>query len=243
MKYKAYLLSNFKSIPQLEKVTAEDIEAIEVVGNVLPFKVNNYVIDELIDWNNYKNDPIFRLTFPQKEMLAKSDYELMHKTLQNTTDKAEIKEVANKIRYKLNPHPAGQMELNVPSVGDEKLPGVQHKYRETALFFPSSGQTCHSYCTFCFRWAQFVGMDDMKFAMRETDLLIKYLEEHQEVTDLLFTGGDPMIMSYKVFSQYITPFLGEDNKTNIQTIRIGTKALGFWPYKFLTDNDAEDFIA
>src|SRR5690554_8056108 len=74
-------------------------------------------------------------------------------------------------------------------------------------------------------------------------LLVQYLEEHQEVTDLLFTGGDPMIMSYKVFSQYITPFLGEDNKTNIQTIRIGTKALGFWPYKFLTDNDAEDFIA
>src|SRR5690606_30156319 len=88
---------------------------------------------------------------------------------------------------------------------------------------------------------QFVGMDDMKFAMRETDLLVQYLEEHQEVTDLLFTGGDPMIMSYKVFSQYITPFLAEDNKTNIQTIRIGTKALGFWPYKLLTDNEAENF--
>jgi L-lysine 2,3-aminomutase len=85
-------------------------------------------------------------------------------------------------------------------------------------------------------------MDDMKFAMRETDLLVQYLEEHQEVTDLLFTGGDPMIMSYKVFSQYITPFLSEDNKTNIQTIRIGTKSLGFWPYKFLTDADADDFI-
>ncbi|TDS66240.1 KamA family radical SAM protein [Myroides indicus] len=243
MKYKAYLLSNFKTIPQLEKMNAEDIEAIEVVGNVLPFKVNNYVINELIDWDNYKTDPIFRLTFPQKEMLSHTDYELMRKTLQNTQDKAKLKEIANKIRYKLNPHPAGQMELNVPSVGEHKLPGVQHKYDQTALFFPSSGQTCHSYCTFCFRWAQFVGMDDMKFAMRETDLLVQYLEEHQEVTDLLFTGGDPMIMSYKVFSQYITPFLSQDNKTNIQTIRIGTKSLGFWPYKFLTDADADDFIA
>lgn len=242
MKYKAYLLSNFKTIPQLSKLKEEDIEGIEVVGNVLPFKVNNYVIDQLIDWDNYQTDPIFRLTFPQKEMLAPSDYRLMKQTLETTSDKAKIKQVADKIRYKLNPHPAGQMELNVPEIDSQKLLGVQHKYEQTALFFPSSGQTCHSYCTFCFRWAQFVGMDDMKFAMRETESLIKYLEEHQEVTDLLFTGGDPMIMSYKVFNQYIEPFLSDDNKTNIQTIRIGTKSLGFWPYKFLTDRDADDFI-
>src|SRR5690554_1116419 len=121
MKYKAYVLSNFKNIPQLEKMDAKDIEAIEVVGNVLPFKVNNYVIDELIDWDNYKKDPIFRLTFPQKEMLSNTDYNLMQQTLQDTTDKTKIKEIANKIRYKLNPHPAGQMELNVPSVGEHKL--------------------------------------------------------------------------------------------------------------------------
>src|SRR5690606_6598325 len=101
---------------------------------------------------------------------------------------------------------------------------------------------CHSYCTFCFRWAQFVGMDDLKFAMRETEQLQGYLEEHQEVTDLLFTGGDPMIMSFKVFQQYIEPFLDPANKTNIQTIRIGTKVLGFWPYKFLTDKDGPQFL-
>ena len=44
---------------------------------------------------------------------------------------------------------------------------LQHKYKETVLFFPSAGQTCHAYCTFCFRWPQFVGMEDMKFDARE----------------------------------------------------------------------------
>lgn len=242
MKYKAYLINNFRAIPQLEKLTEEEKENIEVVGNVLPFKVNNYVVDELIDWDNYKTDPIFRLTFPQKEMLEEDDFQLMKKTLAETTDKAIIKEVADKIRYSLNPHPAGQMEMNVPEIDGVKLTGIQHKYRETLLFFPSSGQTCHSYCTFCFRWAQFVGLDGLKFAMRETELLVKYLEEHQEVTDILFTGGDPMIMSFKVFKQYIEPFIDPNNKTNIQTIRIGTKALGFWPYKFVTDRDAQEFL-
>lgn len=242
MKYKSYLIHNFRTIPQLEKLSEQEKEDIEIVGNVLPFKVNNYVVDELINWEKYKTDPIFRLTFPQKEMLHEKDFQLMKKTLSETTNKAEIKKVADKIRLSLNPHPAGQMEMNVPEIDGVKLTGIQHKYRETVLFFPSSGQTCHSYCTFCFRWAQFVGLDGLKFAMRETELLMKYLEKHQEVTDLLFTGGDPMIMSFKVFQQYIEPFLQEDNRTNIQTIRIGSKALSFWPYKFVTDPDAEDFI-
>lgn len=242
MKYKAYLIHNFKTIPQMENLSPEEINEIEVVGNVLPFKVNNYVIDELIDWDNYKTDPIYRLTFPQKEMLSAEDFEQMDKALKANLDREALKEVANEIRMKLNPHPAGQMEMNVPEVDGEQMPGIQHKYEQTLLFFPSSGQTCHSYCTFCFRWAQFVGMDGLKFAMRETDGLVRYLEEHHEVTDLLFTGGDPMIMNFKVFNQYIEPFLDPNNKTNIQTIRIGTKSLGFWPYKFISDKGAQDFL-
>lgn len=242
MKYKAYQVHNFRTIPQLRILSEEEKLNIEVVGNVLPFKVNNYVIDELINWDNYLSDPIFRLTFPQKEMLNDGDFQAMKTALEEKADKDSIKLLADSIRAKLNPHPAGQMELNVPEFNGEKLPGIQHKYNQTLLFFPSSGQTCHSYCTFCFRWAQFVGMDGLKFAMRETEQLVGYLEKHQEVTDILFTGGDPMIMSFKVFKQYIEPFIDPTNKTNIQTIRIGTKVLGFWPYKFLTDKDAQEFL-
>lgn len=242
MKYRAYQVHNFRNIPQIERLSDEEKMNLEIVGDVFPFKVNNYVIDELIDWDDYLSDPIFRLTFPQKEMLLEEDFAIMKKALEDKVSKDELKLVADSIRARLNPHPAGQMELNVPEYQGERLHGVQHKYRQTLLFFPSSGQTCHSYCTFCFRWAQFVGMDGLKFAARETEQLMGYLSEHHEVTDLLFTGGDPMIMSFKVFQQYIEPFLDANNKTNIQTIRIGTKALGFWPYKFLTDKDANDFI-
>lgn len=32
---------------------------------VFPMRANNYVIDELIDWNNVPDDPIFQLVFPQ----------------------------------------------------------------------------------------------------------------------------------------------------------------------------------
>jgi KamA family protein len=215
---------------------------MEVVGNVLPFKTNNYVVEQLIDWNNIPKDPMFVLTFPQKNMLLPHHYEKMASTLKEGADRKKIQDVANEIRLQLNPHPAGQMELNVPTLNDgTKLYGMQHKYKETCLFFPSQSQTCHAYCTFCFRWPQFVGMDEMKFAMKEDEQLVQYLKEHPEISDVLFTGGDPMIMKAKIFSTYIDALL-EANLPNLKTIRIGTKALSYWPYKFLTDDDAEQSL-
>ena len=235
-------LANLRKLPQIENFSEEQIFEMEVVGNVLPFKANNYVIEQLIDWNNVPGDSMFNLTFPQKHMLKTEHYDIMASVLKNNPDRKEIQETANKIRLQLNPHPAGQMELNVPMLKDgTKLYGMQHKYKETTLFFPSQGQTCHAYCSFCFRWPQFVGMDEMKFAMKEGDDLAQYVKEHPEISDILFTGGDPMIMKASLFSTYVDKILDAD-LPNLKTIRIGTKALSYWPYKFTSDNDHEETL-
>jgi L-lysine 2,3-aminomutase len=80
----------------------------------------------------------------------------------------------------------------------------------------------------------------MKFAMKEVDLLANYLKAHPEVTDIIFTGGDPMIMKPKILKAYIDPLLEVES---LKTIRIGSKALSYWPYKFTTDKDAEETLA
>lgn len=239
-KYRAYTLSNYKELPQIKNLSPQDIEAIEVVGRVLPFKANNYVVEQLIDWNNIPNDPIFTLTFPRKEMLSAAHYKQVLNMLDDDPKDPVYKEKIDKIRRKLNPNPAGQ-ESNVPTHEGLKLAGMQHKYRETVLFFPSQGQTCHAYCTFCFRWPQFTGMSDLKFASREADILHKYLRRRKKVTDVLFTGGDPLTATAKILSAYIEPLLTEEF-AHIRTIRIGSKALSYWPYRFLTDNDADNLI-
>ena len=239
---KSYTLINFRTIPEIQQMSEEAQFEMEVVGNVLPFKTNNYVVEQLIDWSNVPNDPMYVLTFPQKGMLIPEHYDKMAHTLRSGADKKEIQKVANDIRLQLNPHPAGQMELNVPQLKDgTKLYGMQHKYDETCLFFPSQSQTCHAYCSFCFRWPQFVGMDEMKFAMREGEQLVQYLKEHPEISDVLFTGGDPMIMKASMFSVY-TDALLDAKLSNLKTIRIGTKAVSYWPYKFLTDSDADETL-
>lgn len=241
-KYKSYTLGNFREVPQIQGLSEEKQFEIEVVGNILPFKTNNYVVEHLIDWNNVQDDPIFILTFPQKSMLRPQHFAQMSSALKNRLDKKTVQSIANKIRLQLNPHPAGQMEHNIPQLKDgTKLFGMQHKYKETVLFFPSQGQTCHAYCTFCFRWPQFVGIEELKFASSEIDLLVQYLKEHPEVSDVLFTGGDPLIMKSRILSHYIDALLDAD-LPNLKTIRIGSKALSYWPYKFLTDDDADEVL-
>ena len=239
VQYKSYTLRNYSNLAQLQSLSDEQKEAIRVVGHVLPFKSNNYVVEELINWNDIPNDPIFTLTFPRKEMLSRTHYKLVKEALESN-DEAALKKKVHKVRLQLNPNPAGQ-EQNVPSIDGIKLHGMQHKYRETVLFFPSQGQTCHAYCTFCFRWPQFSGISELKFAMKEADLLHRYLREHTKVTDVLFTGGDPLTARANILATYIEPLLSKECQ-HIQTIRIGTKTLGYWPYRFLTDKDADDIL-
>ncbi|WP_221315063.1 KamA family radical SAM protein [Sphaerisporangium krabiense] len=231
-----------KHLDELLRRAGYDTEArlrIRAVASVLPFRTNQYVVDELIDWSDIPGDPIYRLVFPQEDMLPESDVSAIAALLRSDAPAAEIQAAANKVRMTLNPHPAGQMELNMPRVGKEPMPGVQHKYPETVLFFPKQGQTCHAYCTYCFRWAQFVGEPDLKMASDDVQGLVRYLREHPQVTSVLITGGDPMIMSAPVLRRYVEPLLALDQ---LESIRIGTKSLAYWPGRFVTDPDAADVL-
>jgi KamA family protein len=185
---------------------------------------------------------MYRLNFPRREMLSKRHYGTMESLLRSNADRNRINYAANEIRDELNPHPAGQREYNVPTYKGEPLRGIQHKYHETVLFFPSQGQTCHAYCTFCFRWPQFTGLTEIKFSMKQTEKLVGYLREHPEVTDVLITGGDPMVMNASSFARYINALL-EADLPNLKTIRIGSKSLAFWPYRFVTDSDADELLS
>lgn len=240
-KFKVYQHRQLDKIEALKKVPEDMLFEMKVVANVLPFRVNEYVFNELIDWDNVPNDPVFQLVFPQREMLDPSAYDRMAALMRSGGTTKEIFNLAEQLRAEMNPHPAGQTEMNVPTVDGEQLEGMQHKYRETVLFFPSQGQYCHSYCTFCFRWAQFVGKS-LRMNSNDADSLHRYLEEHTEVTDLLMTGGDPMVMRTKKLREYLEP-LTQPQYDHVQTVRIGSKSLTFWPYRYISDNDADELLA
>ena len=214
-------------------------ETVRRISLVLPFRVNSYVLSHLIDWDRVPDDPMFQLTFPQHGMLAGADEDQLAKLSADPADKLLLRETVQEIRGRLNPHPSGQQQLNVPSHEGVQLPGLQHKYRETVLYFPGQGQTCHAYCTYCFRWAQFIGDADLRFAAPDPRGLIDYLAGHPEVHDVLVTGGDPMVMSTERLRSHLEPLLGVES---VRTIRIGTKSVAYWPQRYVTDPDADDVL-
>ena len=236
-----YNLRNIDSLPQFEKLSGDERLAMKVVAHVLPFRTNNYVVDQLIDWDAVPDDPLFRLTFYDRDMLSPRQFGAVADALRREAPAPELRDLVRRIRLEMNPHPSGQLTHNVPSLDDEPVPGVQHKYRETVLLFPPKGQTCFSYCTFCYRWPQFVGMDGLKFATDQSRSHLDYLRRQKHVTDVLLTGGDPLIMNAGALADYIAPLL-DPGFEHVRTIRIGSKVLSFWPYRFTSDKDGDDLL-
>ncbi|KAI9774370.1 MAG: hypothetical protein M1840_004264 [Geoglossum simile] len=195
-------------------------------------------------WSNIPNDPYFQLVFPQPGMLTPNELGRITAAMNHpATSRVKLRMLAESIRANLNPHPSNQKQENVPLLDGAKVPGMQHKYRETVLFFPTEGQFCHSFCTYCFRWAQFTSVGSgQQFQSKDAETLQRYVAQHKSTKDILFTGGDPMVMSAVLLRRYIAPLLHNPDTAHLQTIRIGTKSLAYWPYRYLTDPDAKDVL-
>jgi len=240
-RYKAISLQALDKVAEKHPELKEHLDDIRLSGMIFPFKASPYYVDELIDWKseNLRDDPFYRLVFPTMDMLKPHHQEKL-RAAHAAGDPAKLIQTVADIRADLNPHPAGQKQLNAPKNDD--LTGVQHKYSETVLVFPAAAQTCHAYCTYCFRWAQFIGDDELRFAQKEADSLFRYLGEHPEVSDILMTGGDPMVMKTRSLAQYLEPLTDPNFLPHIKNIRIGTRSLSFWPQRFTTDADADECI-
>lgn len=241
--YRKFLRTDIPAIFAQKGIVDPMREDREIVAQVFPFKINQHVVD-IIDWKNYQTDPIFQLTFPQPDMLLASEIAAIKHLKNNGADRQAIADLISDIRSGKNPAPANQTS-NRPLLADEDenlftpVDGLQHKYAPIVLMFHKNAQTCHAYCTYCFRFNQFVGKD--KFLENDADRLHKYLRQHKEVRDVLMTGGDPATMKADVWKEVLLPLLAPEYK-HIRTIRIGTKALTYHPYRFLTEPDADELI-
>lgn len=239
-KFKPYGIRTIKESPYWGRLPFEFQEALELIGQVLAFRANEYVLENLIDWDNIPDDPMFRMIFPHPDMLSAGDYGSL-RDVTNSGNTAALNEFIRNLRERMNPQPGGQLTHNLPELNGKRLPGLQHKYAQTVVSMPSAAQTCHAYCTYCFRWPQFVGDTSWKIDSRETDDLRDYLAVHPEITDVLISGGDPMIMSVAALERCLEAMMGPEG-SNVQNIRIGTKALTYWPFKFLSDSDSDDLM-
>jgi KamA family protein len=107
-------------------------------------------------------------------------------------------------------------------------PGVQHKYTHTALLL--CNELCGGHCRYCFRKRIFQADNEEIAADPEPGL--QYIAAHPEVTNVLLTGGDPLLLS----TARLAPLLERLAAIpHVRVIRIGTKMPAFDPYRITGD--------
>lgn len=147
------------------------------------------------------------------------------------------------------PDPAGQLSYS-------PVEGLLHKY-ELALIYVAS--TCSAHCRFCYREELIAGKelerpDGRKAAKGLADIgeVVSYIKEHNQLVkehggmhpecgrgmlrEVLLSGGDPMVLSNRNLAAWLSALA----EAGIESIRIGTKELAFFPGRF--DNNLLEML-
>ena len=106
--------------------------------------------------------------------------------------------------------------------------GVQHKYTDTVLLL--CNEVCGAYCRYCFRKRLF--MDENDEVTKDISEGLRYIKEHPEVTNVLLTGGDPLLMSTRRLIEIFEALRAIDH---VRIIRIGSKIPAFDPWRVQND--------
>ena len=116
-----------------------------------------------------------------------------------------------------------------------KSPGLQHKYRATALMLISD--RCGGFCRFCFRKRLFINPEDEKIRNFSED--IEYIRNHPEISNVLLTGGDALMVSTPNLEKIVSALL---SIKHIKTVRIGTKLPAYNPFRIIEDESLHDMV-
>ncbi|MBE0519065.1 MAG: lysine 2,3-aminomutase [Thermoplasmata archaeon] len=100
---------------------------------------------------------------------------------------------------------------------DSPVHGLTHRYPDKVLFLITD--QCGMYCRHCTR-RRLAGQTDTERDSNTIDAVIKYIEEHEEIRDVLLSGGDPLTVSDKVLEDIISRLQAIDH---VEIVRLGSR--------------------
>jgi lysine 2,3-aminomutase len=118
--------------------------------------------------------------------------------------------------------------------GDIPLGGprtIVHRYPDRVLLLVSN--ECAMYCRFCTRKRK-VGDERKNPSMEDIRKGIEYVASHEDIRDVLISGGDPLLIS----NNRLDDILGKLSEIeHLGLIRIGTRVPCVWPQKIIEDKE------
>ncbi len=100
---------------------------------------------------------------------------------------------------------------------DQVAPGLTHRYPDRVLLVVTS--FCSSYCRFCIRKRNWHDSDAAS-SREDIDLALDYLRRHEEVRDVLISGGDPLTLPLDRLDYILTSLRAIPH---LQIVRIGSR--------------------
>lgn len=147
---------------------------------------------------------------------------------------------ADPIRRLIVPHADELDEWGRIDPSDEQaytvLPGLEHKYPTTALLLVSN--VCEGICRYCFRKRLFINRRDD--VLRDLPAAVEYIAAHHEITNVLLTGGDPLVLSTRKLEEIVSALRKIDH---VQIIRFGTRVPAFNPNRIIDDPSLAEMIS
>jgi lysine 2,3-aminomutase len=88
-------------------------------------------------------------------------------------------------------------------IGDQShspVAGVVHRHQDRCLLMPVN--VCAVYCRFCFR-RDLIGPGKKAMTGEQLERAYAYIAEHEDIWEVILTGGDPLIMKPKQLAQIL----------------------------------------
>lgn len=174
------------------------------------------------------------------------------------SDRAMLKKVAERYVFRVNDYYLGLIDWNDPDDPIRQLiiprveelsefgaldasneeavtvaRGVQHKYPHTVLLL--CNEICGAYCRYCFRKRLF--MDENDEVTNDVSEGLAYIAGNPEITNVLLTGGDPLLMSTRRIVEILSALR---DIPHVEIIRIGSKMPAFDPWRLTDDPELQE---
>src|SRR5271157_493446 len=124
----------------------------------------------------------------------------------------------------------GEAEDPLGEDRDSPVPGIVHRYPDRVLFLVAN--SCASNCRYCTRSRMVENPDSSSiFFQSQWEQAIAYIDAHDEVRDVLLSGGDPLTLSDEKLDWLLSRLR---RIPHVEFLRIGTKVPVVMPQRITT---------
>ncbi len=120
----------------------------------------------------------------------------------------------------------------IDPIGDDThspVRGITHRYPDRVLLKPT--HLCQVYCRFCFRREK-VGKGAESLSDDEMDAALAYIAAHDEIFEVILTGGDPLVLSDRRLGRILD---GLDAIPHVAVVRLHTRVTTVDPDRITPD--------